>query len=209
MDTQQTTPAGFAAGRFFCRPIPPFWESLDDVEIDDPIWEDDRQLLLLSCSDLDHKIDSTVEAHFGDTARVGSWWLARLWRLTGGAVRGVLGNGVASGKGEGHGDGGSTMAGLLVLLDGRGVAVLDFEIAMGDRGRQHLSLHIPLRGAALDPAELSQALAETLCAQPRDLATCRIVVRDPENNAYPCVYGWDGARLLGSGGPTQGEEEES
>ncbi|GAB4199721.1 MAG: hypothetical protein OHK0022_20200 [Roseiflexaceae bacterium] len=182
---------GFIAEQFFCRFLPeqPLSEAL---LIDEPFWdEDDPPLLFRNVVDLiRQEIEQQVD--LGE-APFASWLLARLWHLSGGAVQLALN---VDPTGSGLADGGNYLA-FAVIEDAAGRVLAELQIEGMDIFAQII---LTARSVHVSPDDVITALANTLKAQPSQIAPCRIAIADPEQHGQIHEYGWDGSHFLGSYG---------
>ncbi len=121
-----------------------------------------------------------------------SWLLARLWQLTAGGIR----NAIASlgQDNQGFGDGGGYNIYLLVEKEGQPVAVLWLEGTA-----DYITLEIRQRAESLGGKEqerIYRSFAQSLLHAQEKIAVCKIIIKDPEQEAFPFPYGWDGTEFL-------------
>ena len=123
-----------------------------------------------------------------DDAPLGSWLLARLWRLIGNAPGLYFGE-----EGVILQDGGAWVAEFVVE------APSNEPLAVGFVEVWTWFEHAQLTECSerLDPEVFNRDFAATLLADPLAVAECSIEVRDPERTGWQAVYGWNTVCFLG------------
>lgn len=180
---------GFAAGRFFCRFLTEQPRS-DVVLIEDQFWEeDDPPLIFQNIAGIIR--DEVEQQVYLNKAPFASWLLARLWYLSHGAIYFALD---VDKNGLGMSDGGNYLVFALVE-DNTGRIMAEMEIEGMSIFTQMI---LTARSIHVSPSEVIKALADTLKAQPNQIAVCRIAISDPEQLGVLHEYGWDGKQFLGT-----------
>ena len=144
-------------------------------------------------ADISREIYEMLRKQYGTDRYAASRLLARLWKLTAGGIREAV-----EGMGQdnkGCHDGGSYNIYLLAEKEGQPVAVLWLE---GDGDSIMLEIRQWAEGFDNEKQEqLYRNFSQALLHAPDDIAVCRIVMEDPEREAFPFEYGWDGKDFLG------------
>ena len=213
--TGEKIPGFYIGGSYYCRMVPglhhpdDYADWVDDIHYEADVWLwtaergmhrpaknelSEEELAAFDGVSVSISWKKEVEQEFGQYASLPSWVLARMWYLSSGTIRKAIET--IDGNGEGSGDGGTYYFHILVEDSQGGVAVLE---GQGDQALNDIFLSLGARSERMKAPQIEQffrCLHDALLADVRQLAACRVVVKDFEKNGLPFEYGWDGKRLL-------------